>query len=90
MRFDGKIILFLMLVLVQPFTFHFWSSGLYNPPGCSTYKAFGFVFRCSFVLGCRVAVSVGIGVLGYSSSSLIPGTCDSQACCCCGDLKMGV
>ena len=29
-------------------------------------------------------------VFSYSSSSQIPGTCDSQACCCCGDLNMGV
>ena len=27
-------------------------------------------------------------VLSCSSSSQIPGTCDSQACCCCGDLNM--
>ena len=24
------------------------------------------------------------------ASSQIPGTCDSQACCCCGDLNMGI
>ena len=29
-------------------------------------------------------------VLSYSSSSQIPGTCDSQACCCCGDLNLAV
>ena len=29
-------------------------------------------------------------VLGHSSSSQISGTCDSQACFCCGDLKLGV
>ena len=29
-------------------------------------------------------------ILSYSSSSQIPGTCDSQACCCCGNFSLGV
>ena len=29
-------------------------------------------------------------ILGDSSSSQIPGTCDSQACCCCSKLSLGV
>ena len=28
-------------------------------------------------------------ILGYSSSSQIPTTCDSQACCCCSDINLG-
>ena len=34
-----------------------------------------------------VALSVD-RFLSNSSSSQISGTCDSQACCCCGDLNM--
>ena len=41
-----------------------------------------------FVLWCHGANRRQI--LGYSSPSQIPGTCDSQACFCCGDLNLGV
>ena len=41
----------------------------------------------SFLLGCCGHKCRQI--FGNSSSSQISGTCDSQACCCCGDLKMG-
>ena len=55
-------------------------------PNCSTYnwESFRYSFfplRCS--CKCRQ-------VLSYSSSSQIPGTCDSQACCCYGYLNMSV
>ena len=40
-----------------------------------------------FLLRCDVANCWQI--LGHSSSSQIPGTCDSQSCCCCGDLNVG-
>jgi len=46
-----------------------------------------------FSLSCFCSVVASIKcrqVLGYSSSSQIPGTCNSQACSCCGDLNMCV
>ena len=44
------------------------------------------LFLSAFVLWCRG--SECRQVFSYSSSSEISGTCDSQACCCCGDLNM--
>ena len=29
-------------------------------------------------------------ILGYSPSPEVPRTCDTQACCCCGDLILGI
>ena len=58
-------------------------------PNCNTYKPFYLVsnsFCSTSFLG--VFGSKCRQVLSYSSSSQIPGTCDSQACCCCGDLSM--
>ena len=43
---------------------------------------------CSFVS--RRHISECRQVLGNSSSSQIPGTCDSQTCCCCSSLDVGV
>ena len=43
---------------------------------------------CSLVLKCCGHKCRQI--LGRSSSSQISGTCDSQACCCCGDLNLGI
>ena len=57
-------------------------------PNCNTYKAFSII---GILFGTdRFGTDRCRQVLGYSSSSQIPGTCDSQACCCCGDLNMGV
>ena len=84
-----------MLVLVywpNHFTPHSWSSG-YNEafPAVTAIRLLYLpcVFVCNgFVLWCGSCKCRQ--VLGYSSSSQISGTCDSQACCCCGDLNMGV
>lgn len=52
-----------------------------------------FCYSLSFVFSGLVLWCNGIKfrqVLGYLPSSQIPGTCNLQACCCCGDLNMGV
>ena len=72
---------FYCLVLIK------WS--LQSNPDCTMFKAYyivAYLFSCSFFLGCS-GCKCG-QVLSYSSSSQIPGTRDSQACCCCGDFNM--
>ena len=79
-------------LLGQPFYISLLVKGLqHNNHVCSTYKAFDvMVVLFSTASFCGVvAISVD-RFLADSSSSQIPGTCDSQACCCCGDLNMGV
>ena len=49
----------------------------------NAYGITGFVFTFASFFGV-VALSAD------SSSSQIPGTCDSQACCCCGNFNLGV
>ena len=61
-----------------------------NDPGCNTYKAFFLVTRLFSMASFFGVVAVSCRrVLSYSPSSQISGTCDLQACCCCGDLNMG-
>ena len=89
------VLLFLMLVLgnwVNHCTSHSWSCG-YNKSTLAVIHTrvfsyrLGFVFSCFVLWCCRCKCRQ---VLSYSSSSQIPRTRDSQACCCCGDLNMGV
>ena len=59
---------------------------------CNTYITFfviGMLFGTASFLGV-VAVIKCRQVLSHSSSSQIPGTCDSNACCGGGNLSMGV
>ena len=60
-----------------------------NDPVCNTYKC-SLMVCVLFCLTSFFGVVAVRQVLGYSSSSHISGTCDSQACCFCGDLNLGV
>ena len=78
-------------VFVQPFYTSLLVKWLrQNNPGCPA-NIYGFRNHHLIVLSSLVLWCCGSKcwqILGNSSSSQIWGTCDSQVCCCCGDLNM--
>ena len=77
-------------LIVQPIYCSLLVKWLQKNINCNFRDAFVLIsstFCLASFLGV-VVVSVDSRILGNSSSSQISGTCDSQACCCCGDLHM--
>ena len=79
-------------LFVQPFYSSFLVNWIkQNNPSCYTVRIFmitNHLFGVASFLGV-VAISVDRFLAVHLHLSRIPGTCDSQACCCCGDISMG-
>ena len=77
--------------LVQPFYIALIINLLQeNNRNCTTFTAFAiFISLVFFNILLRCVVANCWQILGYPPSSQIPGTCDSQSCCCCSGLNRG-